>query len=199
MASDIREQKRIIREEAEAKRQAQPNKLALSRSICERLASLPEYAAASTVMFYVDVRNEVRTQHYLPLALQQGKRVVVPYCVAGALALFLLGSMDELAAGMYSILEPRPELRTMPEKRVAVAELDLIVVPGVAFDRRGARLGHGVGYYDKLLAQARRDTRLIALAFECQLFPAIPTEPHDIFMDTVVTEAAIYPGQGRAG
>jgi 5-formyltetrahydrofolate cyclo-ligase len=80
---------------------------------------------------------------------------------------------------------------------VGVEELDLVVVPGVAFDRAGGRMGHGKGYYDKLLEHARPDTPLVALAFECQLFPEIPAEAHDVFMDKVVTEAAVYEGRGR--
>ncbi len=68
----------------------------------------------------------------------------------------------------------------------------------MAFDRRGGRLGHGFGYYDKLLQRARPDTPLVALAFECQLFDAIPMQEHDIFMDRIVTEEAVYPGKGRA-
>jgi 5-formyltetrahydrofolate cyclo-ligase len=71
------------------------------------------------------------------------------------------------------------------------------MVPGVAFDRMGARMGHGFGYYDRLLEHARPDTPLVALAFECQLFPSIPTQAHDIFMDQVITETTIYPGRGR--
>jgi 5-formyltetrahydrofolate cyclo-ligase len=71
------------------------------------------------------------------------------------------------------------------------------MVPGVAFDREGGRTGHGKGYYDKLLQHARPDAPLVALAFECQLFPEIPMQPHDIFMDAVVTEEAVYPGRGR--
>jgi 5-formyltetrahydrofolate cyclo-ligase len=145
----------------------------------------------------LDVRSEVRTREYLPMALAHGKKVVVPYCVEGDLELFHLESMDELAVGMYKILEPRAELRTLPEKRVDVSEVDLIMVPGVAFDRTGARMGHGFGYYDKMLEHARAGTPLVALAFECQLFPEIPTQSHDIFMDKIITERAIYPGKGR--
>ena len=86
------------------------------------------------------------------------KRVVVPYCVGRRLELFRLTDMDELAEGTFTILEPRPELRERPERRVDVAEVDLVVVPGVAFDARGGRLGHGQGYYDRLLdARAARD------------------------------------------
>ena len=144
------------------------------------------------MLFYLDVRAEVRTRHYLPTALGHGKKIVVPYCVDGELELFHLENMDELAVGMYKILEPRAELREVPDKRVDVQELDLVMVPGVAFDRRGGRMGHGKGYYDKLLEHARPDTPLVALAFECQLFPEIPMQSHDVFMDKIITERAVY-------
>jgi 5-formyltetrahydrofolate cyclo-ligase len=149
-------------------------------------------------MYYVDVRSEVRTRHYLPTALTQDKRVVVPYCVNGELELFHLQNMDELAVGMYKILEPKAELRALANKRVEVGDLDLVIVPGVAFDRDGGRTGHGFGYYDKLLNRARPDAPLIALAFECQLFPRIPMQTHDVFMDKVITETAVYAGKGRS-
>ena len=192
MSSDFYATKDAIRKQAHANRTAQENKEELSRAICEKFVALPEYAAAKTVMFYVDVRTEVRTRHYLPEALTHGNRIVVPYCVDGLLELFHLENMDELAIGMYKILEPRDDLRLKPEKRIDVKELDLIMVPGVAFDRSGARMGHGKGYYDKLLEHARPGTPLVALAFECQLFPQIPTQPHDVFMDKIITESAVY-------
>lgn len=196
-ATDLQTLKQRIREQAHANRNAQPDKDEISRHIVANFMGLPEYAAARTVMFYVDVRSEVRTRNDLAAALLTGKRIVVPYCVNGELELFHLESMDELELGMYRILEPKAELRPLASKRVDVEELDLIMVPGVAFDRRGGRTGHGKGYYDKLLEHARPDTPLIALAFECQLFPEIPMQPHDIFMDKVVTEAAVYEGLGR--
>jgi 5-formyltetrahydrofolate cyclo-ligase len=191
--------KRTLREQAHAARNAQPDKDELSRRICETFLALPEYAAAKTVLFYLDVRSEVRTRHTLPDALGSDKRIAVPYCVDGELELFRLDSMDELDVGMYRILEPRPELRVLPGKKVRPEDLDLVMVPGVAFDRTGARMGHGKGYYDRLLEHARPDAPLVALAFECQLFPHIPTQPHDVFMDRVLTEKAVYHGRGRAG
>lgn len=195
----VADRKKEIREQAHARRNAQENKDALSRAICETFVALPAYAAAKTVLFYVDVRSEVRTRDYLATALTHGKTIVVPWCNdQGQLELFRLESMQELAIGMYKILEPKAELRKLPEKQVAVETLDLVMVPGVAFDRRGARMGHGKGYYDKLLEHARPDAPLVALAFECQLFPEIPTADHDVFMDQIVTEKAVYPGQGRA-
>ena len=184
-----------LREEAHARRREQVNKDELSRQIMARFFALPEYASAQAVMLYLDVRAEVRTRHDLDTALSSGKQIIVPWCRDdGQLELFLLENVNELAVGMYKILEPQAELRTLEAKRFPVEELDLIMVPGVAFDRRGARMGHGKGYYDKLLERARRDTPLVALAFECQLFPEIPVQPHDVFMDKIVTESAIYFG-----
>lgn len=186
-----------IRTEAHERRRQQENKDELSAAIVEKFMQLPEYEAATTVMFYVDVRAEVRTRHALPKALGSGKRIVVPYCVDGLLELFHLENMDELETGMYRILEPRADLRNVAAKRPAVESLDLIMVPGVAFDREGGRTGHGKGYYDKLLEHAPAASPLVALAFECQMFPEIPMQDHDIFMDRVVTDSAIYDGRGR--
>ncbi|HWB11327.1 MAG TPA: 5-formyltetrahydrofolate cyclo-ligase [Pirellulales bacterium] len=196
--AEFQQKKQAIREQAHANRRAQENKEELSRLICQTFVELPEYEGARTVLFYVDVRTEVRTRHFLPTALTHGKRIVVPYCVEDKLELFLLESMEELAVGMYKILEPKPELRLVPTKKVAPEEIDLVMVPGVAFDRTGARMGHGFGYYDKLLEHVRPDAPLVALAFECQLFPEIPTAPHDVFMDKIVTEKSVYVGRGRS-
>jgi 5-formyltetrahydrofolate cyclo-ligase len=195
--NEVSERKAAIRKQAHENRRAQADKDAVSVSIVDRFMKLPEYAAAQTVMFYVDVRDEARTRHALPEALMTGKRIVVPYCVDGELELFWLESMDELELGMYRILEPKAELRTVASKKLQPEDLDLIMVPGVAFDRQGGRTGHGKGYYDKLLEHAKPQTPLVALAFECQLFDEIPMDSHDIYMDKVVTESAVYDGRGR--
>ncbi|MFO0943746.1 MAG: 5-formyltetrahydrofolate cyclo-ligase [Pirellulales bacterium] len=195
--SETAARKQEIRQKAHENRKNQADKDGVSRTIVNRFMSLPEYAAAKTVMFYVDVRDEVRTRHALPDAIQGDKRIIIPYCVDGELELFHLESMDELDVGMYKILEPKVELRSVAAKRLQPEDLDLIMVPGVAFDRNGGRTGHGKGYYDKLLEHARADTPLVALAFECQMFPEIPCEHHDIYMDKVVTESAVYDGRGR--
>src|SRR3981189_3540480 len=113
-AEELKNRKAEIRRQAHANRNRQQNKDELSRQICTTFMALPEYAAARTVMFYVDVRSEVRTRHSLPDALGSGKRIVIPYCVENELELFLLENMDELAIGMYKILEPRIELRNVP-------------------------------------------------------------------------------------
>ncbi len=198
MDASVQERKNEMRKKAHASRNAQENKDQLSRRIVGAFMALPEYATASTVMFYIDVRSEVRTRNDLEYALQSGKKIVVPWCNAeGELELFHLESMDELELGMYKILEPRLSLRALPEKQVNVESLDLIMVPGVGFDARGARMGHGKGYYDKLLEHARSSTPLVALAFECQMFEEIPVAGHDIFMDMIITEDRVIAGRGR--
>ena len=195
--SDFQERKAAIRKQAHENRKNQEDKEAVSIAIMNRFMELPEYDAARTVMFYVDVRDEVRTRQALPAALATGKRIVVPYCVDGELELFWLEVMDELELGMYRILEPKNELRDVVHKRLQPEDLDLIMVPGVAFDKNGGRTGHGKGYYDKLLEHAKPETPLVALAFECQMFDEIPMDHHDIFMDKVVTEINVYTGRGR--
>jgi 5-formyltetrahydrofolate cyclo-ligase len=193
-SSRIQRQKHQIRTRAEARRRAKPDKDEASQLILERLAGLPEYVAAETVMGYVHFRSEVRTRGFLAAALGSGRRIVVPYCLADRLELFLLESMEDLAPGTWGIPEPKAELRSLLERRVDPGRLDLVVVPGVAFDRRGGRLGYGKGYYDKLLIHVRRDARRVGLAFECQLFPEVPAGPHDVPMDKVITESAVYSG-----
>lgn len=192
------ELKDLIRKQAHENRRNQADKDELSQTIVGKFMQLPEFQRADTVMFYVDVRTEVRTRHALPAAIASGKTIIVPWCNdEGELELFRLESMDELEIGMYSILEPKQELRQLPEKAVQPQDIELIMVPGVAFDGRGGRTGHGKGYYDKLLEHAHPDCPLIALAFDCQMFAEIPMQDHDIFMDRVITETTIHDGIGR--
>ena len=195
---DLAARKQALREQAFENRKAQQDKDELSRTILATFHSLLEYATARTVLYYVDARSEVRTRFDLPTALASGKKVVVPWCNdAGELELFYLEGMEELELGMYRILEPLAGLRRKPEKQVAVADLDLVMVPGVAFDERGGRIGHGKGYYDKLLQNARPDCPLVALAFECQIVPEVPMGQYDIYMDKVITERRVIEGRGR--
>jgi 5-formyltetrahydrofolate cyclo-ligase len=199
----LMERKGKMRRQAYDARNAQENKDELSRIIVEKFINQPEYAAAGTVMWYLDVRSEVRTRHMIGDAVNSDKRIVVPYCTVdekgeNKLGLWHLESMDELVVGKWKILEPPKDRWGEQGKEVDPKELDLIMVPGVGFDRRGGRMGNGQGYYDRLLENARPDTPLIALCFESQMFPEILVGPHDIFMDKVITEKAIYEGQGRS-
>ncbi len=193
-AQRLRRLKAEARRLAAARRSQQPGKERLSRLIFDRIAALPEYRQAASTMFYVATGDEVRTWAALCSALASGKRVVVPYCYGRRLELFGLHSTSELAPGAFGVLEPRVELRQLTGRRPAADELDLIIVPGIAFDPHGARLGRGLGYYDRFLATVPDTTLIIAPAFECQLLPHIPVEPHDVTMNLVVTEQRVYIG-----
>jgi 5-formyltetrahydrofolate cyclo-ligase len=199
----LMERKGKMRREAYDARNAQENKDELSKVIVEKFINLPEYAAAGTIMWYLDVRSEVRTRHMIGDAVNSDKKIVVPYCTVdekgdNKLGLWHLESMDELVVGKWKILEPPKDRWGEKGKEVEPKELDLIMVPGVGFDKRGGRMGNGQGYYDRLLENARPDAPLIALCFESQMFPEILVGPHDIFMDKVITEKAIYEGKGRS-
>ena len=199
---EIMEAKSVLRRTAYDARAAQKNKDGVSRAAIETLLSLPEYQEAQTILWYIDCRSELRTKFALPEALTSGKRIVVPYCTtdeAGAnkLGLWWLQSMEELIVGKWNILEPPHERWGEPGKEIPAEELDLVIVPGVAFNRTGGRMGNGQGYYDRLLQHVRLNCPLVALCYESQLFENLIVGPHDVFMDKVVTEAAVYEGQGR--
>ncbi len=190
--TELRRQKAALRQQAEAARANQPAKDEISRAICRRFADLDEFAVATTVMLYVGIRHEVRTREFIQSTLALGKRVVVPYCDGDELSLFHLHRLDELVPSVFGLLEPPAELRDLPARRIDILDVDLVMVPGVAFDRQGGRLGHGKGYYDRLLRRARRDTLRCGVAFECQVFATVPMDEHDVPMDRLVTEAALY-------
>lgn len=200
--SQLMEAKGVLRRAAYDARAAQKSKDTVSRAAVARLLELPEYQQAQTVLWYIDCRSELRTKQALPDALNSGKRIVVPYCTvdeAGAnkLGLWWLQSMDELIVGKWNILEPPHDRWGEPGKEIAADELDLVIVPGVGFSRTGARMGNGQGYYDRLLMNVRMNCPLVALCYESQLFDNLIVGPHDVFMDKVVTESAVYEGQGR--
>jgi 5-formyltetrahydrofolate cyclo-ligase len=194
--------KAAMRRAAYDARNAQEDKDLVSQAAVEKIIQLPEYRAAKTVLWYLDCRSELRTRHVLPEVLASDKTIVVPYCTvdeAGAnkLGLWRLESMAELIVGKWKILEPPRERWGTEGKEVEPGLLDLVIVPGVGFSRQGGRMGNGQGYYDRLLANVRPDCGLIGLCYECQLFDDLVVSQHDVFMDKVVTELAVYDGQGR--
>ena len=196
------DQKSALRRAAYDARNAQADKDRVSEVAVATLMQLPEYQSAQTVLWYLDCRSELRTRHAIPAALASKKRVVIPYCTvddAGAnkLGLWWLERMDELVIGKWNILEPPRERWGEPGKELQPEEMDLVIAPGVGFSREGARMGNGQGYYDRLLHRVRPDCPLVGLCYECQLFDKLVVDAHDVFMDKVVTERAVYQGRGR--
>lgn len=181
-----------IRARARERRRDLAEKDRRSDAICNRFRDLPAFADAETVFVYMHIRSEVRTAGLVKWLLQGQKRIVIPYCEEDDLLLFSLSDLSQLSPGALGILEPHQNLRSLAETRVEPQQLDLLAVPGVAFDRSGGRVGQGRGYFDRLLPRVRPDAFSAGLAFECQLFDRVPMDDHDVPLDAVVTEDAIY-------
>src|SRR6516225_1236967 len=132
MLRDPLEEKHHLRATAHLRRLHLEDGPRRSRLIIDRLTALPEYDAAETVLCYVSFRTEVATHDLLSRMLAEGKRVVVPYCEANRLELFRFHDFSDLSPLTLGILEPKAELRSRDDRRVAVEEIDLFVIPGLA-------------------------------------------------------------------
>ncbi|NLF26962.1 MAG: 5-formyltetrahydrofolate cyclo-ligase [Clostridiales bacterium] len=162
------------------------------RAIERRLLNLPEWRAARTVFSYVGVRDEPSTRGILVSALGGGKRLCVPRCEGrGIMRAREIFSPDELRPAPFGLLEPEESAPTVPAE-----EIELAIVPCMAADRRGYRLGHGAGYYDRYLANLRCPT--ICLCRGRALLPALPVEEHDVRVEMVLTEAELLRTAGQA-
>lgn len=163
---------------------------AKSEAIVERVLSLPAWEQARTVMVYVAFRHEVETAGVITRALEEGKRVAIPVCKKDPLRLIpseLKEYPGDLAPGTWGILEPK-EGRFRP---LDPHEVDLVLVPGVAFDEMGNRLGYGAGYYDRFLRTLRPDAFTAALAYELQIRDNVFPEAHDQPVQMVITEQRV--------
>lgn len=158
-----------------------------SKEIKERLFSLKEYRDAETVLFYVSYNGEVFTHDMIKESLKE-KKVVVPISNKEdcSLSLSELKNWNDLETSSYGILEPKKDC----VKEVSINDIDLIIVPGVAFDCKGNRMGHGKGYYDRLLAN-KKQIPAVGLAFEFQIVKNIPTDSNDKPVDLIITEDRI--------
>jgi 5-formyltetrahydrofolate cyclo-ligase len=163
------------------------NVLSLSGSgIIDRILATRRFEEAQTIMAYCSFGSEIDTRPFLRAVIDRGKTLVLPKInrVAGILDLYQVVNLEtDLITGLWNIREPNPATCAP----AAPSDIDLILVPGVAFDRQGGRIGHGKGYYDRLLVQCPRAYK-IAAAFEVQVFDKVPMEPHDILIDALVTE-----------
>ncbi len=161
-----------------------------SRLIAANLYSLPEYSGAETVMFFITFGTEVNTRPMVEETILRGKTVLAPKALPKTRELLPAEIEDwesDLAPGAYNIPEP-VEDRLRP---VEPHTIDLLMVPGVAFDLEGNRLGYGGGYYDRFFNLLRKDTPLVALVFDLQLVGAVPVEKWDRRVDLIVTEKRV--------
>jgi 5-formyltetrahydrofolate cyclo-ligase len=179
-------EKNLLREKMRAlRRQLDPAwKAAASQAIVSHLEALPVFQQARVIHTYVAWRNEVDTHDLIRRLLREGRRIAVPKVetATGQLQQYFIADFSELQNGAFGILEPSPD----PDRLAAPSQFDLVLVPGLAFDRAGNRLGMGKGHYDRFLAEVR--TPKIALAFEFQLVEKLPVEAHDQRVNMIITE-----------
>jgi len=166
-----------------------------SAAIGRALLALSEFTSSGTIAFYVarPGSGEVETGQIIEETLKTGKRVLVPYVDRATKGISMAEINDpktQLSPGAFGIPEPLPHLR----KPVPLGEIDLVVVPGIAFDIKGNRLGHGYGYYDRLLkdlVSKNPKSRFIGLAYDFQVLDQVPNASHDIPVHAIVTETRV--------
>ena len=157
----------------------------LSTKILNSLTQHPIYRDSHTLFTYVSMDQEVHTHRLIEVALQDGKRVCVPRVVPGQYmdAVPIKNPANDLQIGFFNVLEP---IKALPP--ISPGEIDLVIVPGLMFDREGYRIGYGGGYYDKYLQHISADCMTVGLVFQRLVVDEIPREPHDRKVKLVITE-----------
>jgi 5-formyltetrahydrofolate cyclo-ligase len=161
-----------------------------SALIAENLYSLPAYAQADKIMFFIDFGSEVSTRSMVEETIKRGKVALAPKALPETREMIpsqILNWDADLAPGAYNIPEPcESALRPCKPE-----EIDLLIVPGVAFDLKGNRLGYGGGYYDRFFPLLKPGVLLVALVFDLQIQPEVPVEEWDRRVDVIITEKRI--------
>jgi 5-formyltetrahydrofolate cyclo-ligase len=162
---------------------------ARSKKIDARLWEQNELERASTVLAFASIGNEVRTRAFMEAAWAEGKRVGLPRVVGDELLLHLVHPGTALAEGSYSVPEPASDA-----PRLEPYDVDFALIPALAVDSRGYRIGYGGGYYDRLIPRLKRACTC-AVAYDFQLISEVPELPFDVAVNLVVTDARVI----RAG
>ncbi len=180
MKAEIRTRRRAVR-------RAMPHdaRLARSKAICARVAELPEWERAKTVLLFVSMRSEVQTGELAALARASNKRVAAPRMNAtfDELELAEWREDDPLEEGGMMFLQPPADAPPVDE-----SEIDLAIVPALAVDPRGHRIGYGKGFYDRLLPRLSRALR-VAVIFDFERVAEVPDRAGDEPVDVVITDA----------
>ncbi|WMJ77927.1 MULTISPECIES: 5-formyltetrahydrofolate cyclo-ligase [unclassified Sedimentibacter] len=161
-----------------------------STVIMNKLMATDEYKNSKVVFVYMSFKNEVMTYDLINKMLAENKRVIIPYTDVKNTVIIPseIKSMDDLVLSPFGYYEPVYEKIRLVEPE----EFDLIVVPGVVFDKQHNRIGFGKGYYDRILCRKKRGSAAVAVAYEFQVLDKVPSEPHDVKMDMIITEENIY-------
>ena len=184
------ETKKSLREAVQSRLMAQSpvDRSKRSAAIEKKLWSLPEFQKAKLVFFFVSMAEEVETHGMIDRLLAEGRRVAVPRADLKTKQLIFYEISDaqkQLKPGVYGILEPNPVLA----KEVAAREAGCVIVPGVVFDKKKRRIGHGAGFYDRFLGQMDAKIPKVGLAYSFQvMIHEVQQESHDVALDEVITD-----------
>jgi 5-formyltetrahydrofolate cyclo-ligase len=155
-----------------------------SQKIRERLEELEVFKEAERMLIYVSMGEEVDTHGIIQDALSKNRLIFVPKIVNGEIMICPLYNWEELEPSTFGILEPCTVLEGVPAEH-----MDLVIVPGIAFDARGHRIGYGKGHYDRLLKTVRGYK--VGLAFHEQMIDEVPSEEHDVPLNLIVTDQTL--------
>ncbi len=187
MNESLQAEKKKLREVVLAQRDAMPSatRKAASEAILEKVCALPGYAQAGCVLTYMGFGSEIETHPFFERIVSDGKIAVLPRVDRASQSLTLQSarSITELVTSKWGIREPASDAPMLP-----VSEVDFVLIPGVAFDRNGNRLGYGRGYYDKLLSVANPALARVAAGFSCQVVDQVPVGACDQKMNCIITE-----------
>jgi len=188
------EEKKILRKRLIGKMESLPEKYReeADREIVRQVLALEEFKKARVVFCYVGVGKEINTWPIIEEGIKQGKTVAVPKCIGkGIMAAYAISGREDLVPSFFGLLEPQRQ-----EKLILPAEIDFALVPCVACNYEGLRLGWGGGYYDRYLANTRFVKAI--LCREELINPDIPGEGHDVPADMVITEKGVYRKSEKA-
>lgn len=187
---ELRERMRFRRDSLTA-----AERIEKSQQIAKRLFALPEFQKAKTVAFFLSIGSEVNTRWMIERALRLKKKVLVPV-TKKEVELVEFPGWEDLKPGKFGVPEPVDAKPGTRNRKPGAGKPGVIIVPGLAFDRRGNRLGYGKGYYDRLLRELK--TIRIGIAFGCQIVGEVPAGKGDERMDYVVTENETVKTNGRS-
>ena len=184
-------EKRIVRKQfLDCRRQLDlSNCVRLGQKIQQRLIESDYFKRAKSLALYSPINNEVATEQVFLTARELNKQVCYPQVVGEDLEFFEISSLDELKIGTFGVAEPEGRNSKL------LTDIDLIIVPGVAFDLRGHRIGYGRGFYDRWLAGKTTELVSVGFCFNIQLCELLPTEDNDQALNYIVTETTFIPGR----
>ncbi|ERJ10902.1 5-formyltetrahydrofolate cyclo-ligase [Haloplasma contractile] len=187
---DLVERKKMIRQMIMYNRDVidQQERLSMDQSVFERLTNSKEFNDAESIFIFVSFRSEVDTHRIIQKAIDLGKRVCVPKIEkkSEGMTPYQIQSLDQLEEGYYGVLEPKYGCELCDKETI-----DLIIMPGLAFDAKGGRVGYGGGFYDHFINSMETSVRKLAIAYDFQVLDKVPMGENDQLVDQIITDQRV--------